>query len=352
MAFKSLEEALSRLNMGEVALKELVQDQGVQVFMAANDAGKKSIFFKAEDLDRLERIVLGHEVSVVDDEPAAVADSSAVEMDLVDGENMDIDLDLGDGGPELDLGDGEPELDLGAKNSDLDLGLGGDQVTLDLDSESIDLDLDLGSDGGLSGEGADLDLDLGSDGGLSGEGADLDLGGDDARTLDLTVDDAVDVDLDLEVDETLDFGAGSSSSEETLSFDLDADETLSIGSENNLEEEIALPEESYSIEGDTIGVEETLGLDGDSEVEASPEEKADEEGEDRPVVSTTEIVDEDPVMVWWPILAFVCFGVVVFNGCVIFGLIQDMDVAGGIAYGESFYDGLRDFAKNTFKLPK
>ena len=110
---------------------------------------------------------------------------------------------------------------------------------------------------------------------------------------------------------------------------------------------LKLPDESFSLDDDENTL--NLGSDGlsiDDESAANLSLDDDEDGgddhEDVAFRPTTEIVDEDSVGIGYPLVGFVCFAVVVFNGCVMFGLIQDLSLKGGISYGKNFFSSIID----------
>jgi hypothetical protein len=372
MAFVSLADAMKRVGVEEAELKKMVQSKGIQVFMAG-EGDQKGICFKEEDL-------------------ASLSPSEEIVPEVVKADD-DLDLDLGVdevvpsedrlGSSSSDHSDDEQlDLDLGGSEDSLDLDVGG-METLDLSAASneddgleseSDLDLDLSSD--ISDDGAassveddvsldeasaespdDLNLSLDSDeldlsDGESDVDLDLDMSSD--ESLDLGMDDASDS-PGFEMDETLAIGDGDDtlgsddfSGDETLSFD-DGDQTLSIGDDGdeNLtldfdgSDNLQLPDESFSVDGD----DNTLNL-GDGGVDLDDESGRlsmdEEEEEEESFRPTTEIIDEDSVGIIFPLVAFACFAIVVFNGCVMFGLIQDLGLDGSISYGKNFFATIRD----------
>lgn len=325
MAYVSLKDALSRTGLPEADLKNLVKEQGVQVFMMGEGA-ERSICFEEADVAKLVSSLSPAEA------PAAAATES-LDLDVEGVESISLEDDVSSEEPQAPVA--EP-----ASEGDVDLAL-------DLDDgaapdESLSLDLDGDDDLGLDDSELDLDLDGGDSMSES-----LGLEGDETLAVEPISDDvSLDFEDDTLGDDTLDAGG-----DETLSFD-DGDQTLSIDSDDddltlNYDEadNLKLADESFSIDGDSSVVDD-LGLEDESGVLAIDED-ADEEEEEafRP---TTEIVDEDNVNFFFPLLALLCFGVIVFNGCILFGLIQDIDLSGGISYGKNFFSGICEFAQSNF----
>jgi hypothetical protein len=152
---------------------------------------------------------------------------------------------------------------------------------------------------------------------------------DGAQTLSL------DDNADFSTNDTLSIGDDN----DTLSFDTDGAETLSLDSDDTLgfegSDNLSLPDESFSIDED----EDELGVDDDDdEVESS-----------RP---TTEIIDEDEVNFVFPLLVLVSFGLIIFNGMIIFGMLQELGGDSSVATGENFYASIKDFVTSNFPSPK
>ena len=70
------------------------------------------------------------------------------------------------------------------------------------------------------------------------------------------------------------------------------------------------------------------------------------------VSGSTKIVDEDGLFVLWPLLIIFCFGVIVFAGVVSVGMIQDIQLDQGIAFGKGFFSDLTGYVKQNVKLPQ
>jgi hypothetical protein len=54
----------------------------------------------------------------------------------------------------------------------------------------------------------------------------------------------------------------------------------------------------------------------------------------------------------WPLLVIFCFGVVVFAGVISVGLVQDIQLDQGIAFGKGFFSDLSSYVKQNVKIPK
>jgi hypothetical protein len=333
MAFTSLSDALAQLNLKEAELRKLVQEKGFQVFMSGqDDKGKKVICFKEEDIHVLaqELRLDGGDSTIFDMTPKHSLAPKDLEVEAAS-------LELGDsmGGAEFDLSeDLEVSLDQEDAPEDMDLGAVGSGMDIELELDGSEADMVLPSDS------ASIDLDLGLD---PDESLSLDLDSADS-TLDV-VPHAEEAQLDF--DDTLAIDGGG------LSFDPEADETLSIGDDDaTLEfesEHLVLPNESFSLdEGETLTEDDKLELEESANLAIDEDESSVGGGGIRP---TTEIIDEDNVNVFFAIFAFLCFGVIIFNGCLLFGLVQDMDLNGGISYGQNFFASVRDFTVSKFNLP-
>ena len=355
MAFVSLPDALKRVGVDEAELKKLVQQKGLQVFMSGEGA-QKGICFKEEDLAQL---VTDLNLAPIIDEPMDLDLSShSDDMDLsgdLPEEEGAIDIDLDDDldlGADLDLEEevveeSSPEENVELEDLDMDLDVDDlsavDSASVTAVSEGDDLILSEEDDLSLE-DGSSLDLDFDADESLS-----LDLeGGDETLAVEPAPMDSV-----FELDDTMIDESG----DETLSFD-DGDQTLSIGEDGDESmtldfagsDNLKLPDESFSLddEDNTLNLENSGGADLDDESAAALALDDDEEVEDDEDVAfrpTTEIVDEDSVGVIFPFVGFLCFATVVFNGCVMFGLIQDLNLEGGISYGKNFFSFIRDLAE-------
>ena len=346
MAFISLPDALAQLNMKESELRKLIQKKGFQVYMSGqDDKGKKVICFQEEDI-------------------RALAKEMGIGVDSA-GESSLFDMNAGSSLRTEALNVEKPVFNIEESSANLGAAEIADDKSpelenLDMDSSSANLDIELSST-----PEPDMDIDL--DGPLSapGDSASLDL------DLDVSAADSLHLDFDDTIGNTLEEvatnnGKGAKKApvlDNTIDIDpagkdnlsFEADDTLSIGDEDaTLEfesEHLALPEESFSVEdGETLsGTKGDLSLDDESLNGGSlAEEEGAEDGAARP---TTEIIDEDNVPVVFPVAAFFCFAIIIFNGCVLFGLVQDSNLEGGISYGQSFYASIRDFTASNFNLP-
>ena len=341
MAFISLPDALAQLNLKESELRKLVQKKGFQVFMSGqDDQGKKVICFQDEDIHAIANEMglgskSGGESAVFDMSVAPVLKGEDLSLDLpVLDIHDDVSIDLGDSG---ELGDSLPKESL----ETLEVG----DIGIELEEAPMD-DLDIELDGPVSSPSDSASLDL-----------DLDISAEDS--LHLEFDDNASNNLNVvpqsagksdkkfaTLDDTLDIKSAG----DDLSFE--ADETLSIEEDATLafeSEPLALPEESFSLDdGETLSGSGTeLSLD-----DASANISLSDSGisEDAVSRSTTEIIDEDSIGIIFAIPALFCFIAVVFNGCILFGLVQDSNLNGGISYGQNFYASIVDFTKNTFHL--
>ena len=394
MAYINLKDAMDKLGLSEVELREKVKDAGVQVFKSTDENGEKAICFDEEDIPKLsvQNISLDDDNDVVESAPSLqkvvkekniVAEGDEELLDLdddmsldlgddEDSDEMDLDLDDSDDSDDIDLDLGEEELDIEIDDDDNDMTLDLDdaeETSLE-DDEDGDMTLDLGPEDDLDSDaGDDMTIDL---------DADDDFGEDDV-TIDLESEDDSESDLDLDLGDDLDLddddletkaedlsdeimgdieGDNSSNSTDTLSlsmdddllFEDDSEDTLSIddevGSDETLSfdmsDDITLPEESFSLEGEeALGLAEALDDDED-------EDNDDEEDQGAARGPVTKIVDEPKMSIVWPIVAFICVAVIIFNGVVSVGLIHGQLMEYSVVEKHSFYQGVVEFVENNF----
>ena len=348
MAFVALPEALQRLGMSEIDLKALVRDEGIQVYRMDRD-GQQVICFKENDFSALEKVQSASAVAVLSDGQQGsdlIVEDDSIDLDVSEGlapspdESLDLDL-----GASIDI---VSEAEEDAPQASFELGdedLGGESFAPNV-SPDESLDLELGGDdaGVVASPDESLDLDLGGDDDLivsPDESLDLDMGGSEP------VDEFSSSPSESSLEETLVMDSGDSFDSEgaygsqdatlsiegndTLSFDEDG-EALSFDRSDN----ISLPDDSFSIEQEDAG--EALGLDQD---------------QDTPDVSrpTTEIVDEDEVGIFFPLMSVVTFGFIVFNGMILFGMTQELGNGPGVAVGKNIFVSVKDFVNSKFPPP-
>ena len=348
MAFVALPEALQRLGMSEIDLKTLVKEEGIQVYRTDRD-GEQVICFKEDEFKTLEEKQSPTAVAVLNDDKQdsdlILADDSIDldnSLDNATSPDESLDLDLGSSIEITSEPDTPPENSF-KLDDDEDLGVTALEPNLSPDES---LDLDLGDDDADSAASPDesLDLELGDEDELSGspdESLDLDMDDGDA------VDEFDSPPPESSLEETLIMDSGDSFDSEdaygsqdatlsiegndTLSFDEDG-EALPFDRADN----ISLPDESFSIEQEDAG--EALGLMQDQD---APEAS-------RP---TTEIVDEDEVSVLFPLMSVITFGIIAFNGMILFGMTQELGDGPGVAVGKNIFVTVKDFVNTNFPPP-
>jgi len=385
MAYTSLSDVLARLDVSESELKNLVKERGIQVFMMGNEkGGKKTICFSNEDVDKLVNDLKDEDSFAlpVQNHLGETHPSESLDLDVEDGPGGTIMIDAADENVEVDLSeDDDLMIDLGDdSNEKAEISLDGDEPELELEEDELEISNDSPSAMAASSDDAD-ELEI-SDGDadeleISDSDADLELFkdededepapveaaaepdedsgldlGDDSLDLGLN-DDELGLDFDEEDSDHKDLSDMELSDEgasETLSFDSN-DETLSISGDDedgetldfDGSEDIDLPDDSFSMDDDDIDAEdedsEMLDVSDDNEDTAYRQ-------------PSTKIVDEDGLFVLWPLLIIFCFGVIVFAGVVSAGMIQDIQLEQGIAFGKGFFSDLSTYVKQSVKIPK
>ena len=366
MSFISLPEALEKLNISEAELKQLVQENNVQVFMSGQDeSGKKTICFKEDDFEKLSGAQNTPDFDLTDQSddlgieinegPTTMLDlseddSSEKDIELFEDDNLDLDDEaaVADAGDDDVLIDDEDNLELndeatGADTGDDDLLIDDeDDLDLDLSEDDLDLDVDdiIPEDDDISFDATEDTLALDNDAAdatLSFDDDSDELLLDDADTLSLDDDDGGGVDT-LSIDD--DDGAL-----DTLSIDddLQTEETLSFDVAN----EISLPDESFSLDDD-----QDIDLDEDSAHELRLDDEDEEESSASARIPMTKIVDEPSAGPIWPICALFSFIVLGFCGMVSIGLVYDMKMDRGITFAKSFYAEVNSVAKEYIGIPK
>ncbi|MBF0196402.1 MAG: hypothetical protein HQL32_01765 [Planctomycetes bacterium] len=351
MSYISLAESLEELNISEAELKKIVQEKGFQVFMMAQgDSTEKTICFKREEIEQISTSPGDSDIFDVSGEPVADL-GEKVEIDLDDDDDkgaeesldlssdtdLDLDLDDLDGSAALD-----EDLDLEITEDDLDLDGADDENTLTVDEPAEDdentLTVESSDDAGDA-----LTIDENDADTLTLDSDNLNLDDDvNMDTLSLDEEGGADETLSFDDDLTLDDDMGAADTL-TLSDDddnnLDTEETLSFDVSDN----IALPDDSFSLEGeesltlaeDTDPEESQLMIDDDDDVAAAPAR-----------APVTKIVEERSVGFLWPICGILCFVVLAFSASISMGLVYDMKLDRGIAFGKSFYTEVTQFARD------